>query len=380
MNFQTYKKSLIYSFSKIDHFTKVASFDLDNTIITTKSGKKFPIDKNDWKFFNQYVKEVLYDYYNQCYKIVIFTNQLGIKKGKIKKEDFLDKIANIQKELNIEFDILISIADDYYRKPMTGMWDFFLEHYQKEQKGQTINYKKSFYCGDAAGRKGDFDMTDIQFAHNIGLPFEIPENIFKPESKSKIKYETKADDYYGLDLKKLIKTRTSIDIKPHKKQEMIIMVGRQGSGKTEFSKELSKKLKDYVHINQDICKTKAKCYKMTEDSLKQGKNVIIDSTNPDKKTRAEYIKIGKKYNTHIRVFIMDIPELLAKHLNNYRVQVSKGEVDRIPEVAYRIFNKKYEEPSKDEGIDEIEKVPFNFRIMGDKEKDKEKMFLYHYRL
>ena len=38
---------------------KAVLFDMDGTIITTKSGKKFPIDENDWKFYNGVVKRKL---------------------------------------------------------------------------------------------------------------------------------------------------------------------------------------------------------------------------------------------------------------------------------------------------------------------------------
>ena len=66
------------------------------------------------------------------------------------------------------------------------------------------------------------------------------------------------------------------------------MVGPPGSGKTEFVKKyiLSHEHEhEYVHINQDILKTKKKCLQITEDALTKNKSVVIDNTNPDVETR-----------------------------------------------------------------------------------------------
>ena len=374
------KNTVIYSLSSHqDTFNKVAAFDLDSTIITTKSGKTFPIDKDDWVFWNDNVKNVLYECYNNCYKIVVFTNQrylLNPTKGKINEQDFFDKIRNIQKELNIDFDIFISTADDNYRKPMTGMWQLFLELTKIK-----VDYKHSFYCGDAAGRekgwmkgkKKDFSNADINFAHNIGIKFEIPENIFKLVGEKDVEYQSKSIYHTDLDLDKLRKSKYHLKVDPSKKSEMIMVIGRQGSGKSVFSREILEcpTFSNYEYINRDVCKTQASCLKKVNIAIKSGKSVWIDNTHPDRKSREDYIKIAKKNDLHVTVYMMDVPELLSKHLNHMRVMKSSGKVDKIPEVAYRVYNKRYQAPNLDEGIDKIISVPFSY-------KGKNEYFMYHY--
>ena len=69
---------------------------------------------------------------------------------------------------------LAATLTDRYRKPATGAWEYFLKKFTKDGK---VDMKKSFYCGDAAGRpkegdrKKDFTDTDRKFAINVGLPF-----------------------------------------------------------------------------------------------------------------------------------------------------------------------------------------------------------------
>jgi len=375
MNFEYLDDKMIYSLSKNDTFTKIASFDLDGTLIKTKSGKVFAKDKDDWQFLNDNVVKVLYKYYNEHYKIVIFTNQLGINKGHQSKDDFLYKIAQIHKQLKLDFDIFISLKDDYYRKPMTGMWDFFVENYSEK-----IDIKNSFYCGDNAGReknwikgfKKDKNSVDLQFAYNIGLKFEIPENIFSTKD-TQYKYHSIDFNYLGLDLKSLLKNKKDKKYKfiPVKKdsQEVIIMVGYPASGKSELAKHIAKDNINYVIITD---KEKNSIKKL----LKDGKNVVVDGTHPSKKSRDELINIvedyNKKYNKNvlIRIIHIDIPINLARHLNNYRVQISKGKIEKIPDVAYRVYDKKFDKLNENNvKIEKIEFMPLNID---------NKMFLYHY--
>jgi len=51
---------------------------MDDTIITRKSGAKFPKDAHDWVLLFDKVTPTIKKLHEDGYKIVIFTNQLGI--------------------------------------------------------------------------------------------------------------------------------------------------------------------------------------------------------------------------------------------------------------------------------------------------------------
>ena len=54
-----------------------------------------PIDADDWIILNDKVVPIIRYYYNIGFKIVIFSNQGGIEKGKAKESDIKTKIQNI---------------------------------------------------------------------------------------------------------------------------------------------------------------------------------------------------------------------------------------------------------------------------------------------
>ncbi len=57
---------------------QVAAFDLDGTLIRTKSGKKFPLSTADWTWWHPCVPEKLRALHRDGFRLVIFTNQGGI--------------------------------------------------------------------------------------------------------------------------------------------------------------------------------------------------------------------------------------------------------------------------------------------------------------
>jgi bifunctional polynucleotide phosphatase/kinase len=62
-------------------------------------------------------------------------------------------------------------------------------------------------------------------------------------------------------------------------QEMVLLVGQPCAGKTTFAKRQFVS-KGYVHVNRDTLGTMTKCLKVTEEAIKEGKSVVVDSTNP----------------------------------------------------------------------------------------------------
>jgi bifunctional polynucleotide phosphatase/kinase len=316
---------------------KIASFDLDDTLIKTKSKKKFATGKSDWEWaFGDIVPDKLKELFNDGYSIIIISNQAGIGDGKKVGDDWIEKVNDIIKELGVEIKVFCSVSKNKYRKP--------LPNFKKEFFSEKIS-KKSFYCGDAVGRDGDFADTDYKFAVNCGLLFYTPEHLFLEEENvlPKIKY--------CVDFSKNIENNKNLNLGLEQKyKEMIIMVGFPGSGKSYISNEIKNKF-GYEIINQDTLKTKAKCIKEAEKQMKNKKCIIIDSTNPGKEKRKEWIDLAKNNGYSVRVILMKTTIEQSKHNNIYRAIMNK--VEQVPDIVYNMYKSKYEKPELNEGIDEI---------------------------
>lgn len=334
-------ESLYYSIDVNNSKSDVACFDLDYTLIKPKSNRKFPKDENDWIFlFGKITKNKLIEI-SKSHRIVIFTNQKGISMGKITIKELQNKLTNIFVNLDIDADVLVSTKNDFYRKPLTGMWDFY-----KKTRINKISKKISFYVGDAAGRvfseklsnskfKQDHTSDDKFFAYNIKLNFFTPEEFFNVSTEEYI-------------IKKIdLENQSSGQIHINTDKNLIIFVGAPASGKTKLYNE---KFSDYEHINMDTLKTKDKCLKSTETAMKYKKNIVIDNTNPNFETRKLYLDLAKKYEYNRYIINFKANRKINRYYNYYRVQKSKGTINIIPDIVYNIYYNKYEEPSSNEGI------------------------------
>lgn len=327
--------------------SKIASFDLDDTVVKVKSGKKFAENENDWVLLNSQVKPKLEELVKQDYCVIIISNQKGIST----KDDevmWKAKLNNINKELKIPLKVFASTNDDIYRKPILGFWDII----QKELVKEGIKYDQAstFYCGDACGRNGDHSDTDYKFALNANIKFYTPEELYLNDMSMAIKYRKPVHPVFQIDINSKFKALS--EFKPS--SEMVILVGVQGSGKSTYCATM---LPNHTKINMDTLKTKAKCIKECEKVMLTKRNIVIDNTNPSVDARKVYIDLAKKHKYTVKCVVIECPEDLAKHNAGYRMYVSQGKSAHIPTICYRLYKKNYVEPKLTEGIDEIVKSP-----------------------
>lgn len=341
----TWKKTNDYLYGTTDNFKftkKLALFDLDDTLVVPTSKHKFSINENDWKWAYDSVSKKLRQLIDNDYSIIIVSNQAGIEKGHTNSDIWMSKVDNICNNLGIEMRFFCSTGHNKFRKPFPT---FFHELIPRKVISN-LDFDFTFFCGDCAGRKKDRTDTDYKFALNCLINFKTPEEVFEGKTcvLPKIDYPKlpEIDNNENI-LKNFIPINN----------EIIIMIGCQGSGKSFISNQIKNKF-GYVVVNQDILKTKKKCFSLVNELISKKKNIIIDSTNPDKQSRKVWIDIANKNKYNIRAILMTTDNGVANHNNHYRHLVTGCKI--VPKVAYNIFKSKYQEPKKSEGFSDIIKI------------------------
>ena len=315
------------------------AFDFDDTLVDLKT--KNILDN---------VLNTLTKLYNTGYRLVIFSNQMGISKKKTTHKEIRDIFMKFRKHINIPIHIFYSIDTDIYRKPNIGMYNLFTELYNNNIK---------YYCGDAAGRKKDFSASDLYFANNSGLEFKTPEEVFYNKipkyladrdtpklelykkdiwKDGKLDNPRKLFNIYNIEKYKLCpKLDTS-------KKILVIIIGPPGVGKSSLSKVLSEKYNlkiinndSYVNIKQT--KIMFDKYKKEEDT----NGIIIDNCNSKKTTRDFWINRLNDTTWNIFYIYFQIDKSISIHLTKYRT--FNGYIN-IPLIAIHKYYKDLEIPTE----------------------------------
>eukprot|EP00057_Strongylocentrotus_purpuratus_P019174 XP_011673648.1 PREDICTED: bifunctional polynucleotide phosphatase/kinase isoform X1 [Strongylocentrotus purpuratus] len=366
-------KLLVYKSVGVKAGSKVAGFDMDGTLITTSSGKVFAQNADDWKIIFSEVPGKLKKLHEGGYKIVIFTNQLGISKGKLSVKDFRRKLCNVQKKLGVPVQAFAATSGGVYRKPMTGMWEYFQS---KGNDGITVDIKASIYVGDAAGRpadwtpkrKKDFSMSDRLFALNVGIPFKTPEEFFLGYKPAKFNMPAFDPTTVSTSTPLFHPPSTAL---PASVQEVVILVGFPASGKSTFVKNHVLPHK-YVHVNRDTMGSWQKCVAACSSALCKGQSVVIDNTNADVDSRKRYVDCAKKANVQCRCFSFTTTFDHARHNEKFRQLTPAGKNHAsIADMIFYTFRKNFVAPKKEEGYSEVVQVNF---LPTFNNKDEEKLY------
>ncbi|KAK0159599.1 hypothetical protein PV327_010695 [Microctonus hyperodae] len=364
---------MIFTSNKIESRNKIASYDMDGTLITTQSGKVFPKDYNDWKILFPNIPGALKKYHNEGFKIVIFTNQGALGSGKSKPSEFKRKIERIIGKLQVPVQVFIATGRDRYRKPMIGMWETLIN---KFNDNIIVDKNESFYVGDAAGRpkdwqlkaKKDHSMVDRLFALNLHLKFQTPEEHFLGQKPAKYNLPSFNPKNLRTDIDLFDPSDTNID---GKCQEIIILVGGPGSGKSNVALN---HLKNYVHINRDTLGSWQKCISSMKKALDDGKCVVIDNTNPDVASRKRFLDVANIHNVPARCFIMNTSLDNAKHNNRFRELTDSSHMV-VSDIIINSYIKNYVEPSVTEGFKDIVRVNFIPKFTSDELRQLYEMYL-----
>lgn len=343
-------KLVIYTTGGVKSSNKIAAYDMDGTIITPKSGRVFPKDTFDWEILFPEIPKKLKTLHGEDYKICFFTNQSGIAKGKIKLDDFKNKVKAITSRLQVPIQVFIAIGDGFHRKPVPGMWQHLVDEKNDDIE---IDKTQSFYVGDAAGRpeagnkKKDHSLADRLFALNVGIPFHTPEEHFLKKSAASWN-KPEFDPREKLNLP-LFDPPTTVN---SKNQDVVIMVGLPGSGKSHFVKT---NMKGYEVLNADTLGSVAACLKKSEELLKFGRSCVIDNTNVDLESRKRFLSLFKSKGYKCKCFLMNTSLGQIKHNLAFR-QLTDPKHSKINPMVLNTMKKKFTSPSLDEGFDEIVKV------------------------
>lgn len=354
-NKQTKKKNTV---------VKIAGFDFDGTIVSTASGRAFPLNNDDWTLFHSSVPSVLINLIASGYLVVFFTNQGGVSIGKNTLDGLKEKFLNVAKEIGTEdLIVLAALEVDMFRKPATGMWEFLKS---KFLSGVEVDMKESFFVGDAAGRrdfmplgkkktKNDHSCDDRKFALNVGISFKTPDEFFLGKAPHK-NWILKSFDAKGMKtvFEEKMKNRPAIESYLSKKQEVVVFCGYPASSKTTFRDKVFV-TNGYEYVNQDELKKKEMCVKRAKEFISKGKSVVIDNTNPSSETRKLYVELARDFGVSIRCFYFNVSMELARHLNKLRL-LKTGK--KVPAIAFNSFKKHFEMPTKGEGFEDVLEVDF----------------------
>jgi predicted kinase len=131
--------------------------------------------------------------------------------------------------------------------------------------------------------------------------------------------------------------------------ELAILIGVPGSGKSSYQRA---KLSGHVLVSKDLMPNvrdrAARQLRLIEQALRQGRDVVVDNTNPSRAARAPLVEIARRHGARVVAYYFPVDIATAIVRNEQR----EGRA-RVPKVAIFTARKRLEPPATDEGFDDI---------------------------
>jgi bifunctional polynucleotide phosphatase/kinase len=280
-------------------------FDLDGTLTANPNGN--PYKCNDIVFFGD-IKKMVRQLEDTGAVVAIISNQSDWSNYGGAKEKF----KKLETELPSVIQMVATGKGSSFRKPYNRIYNALLQILGTTHK----DLKEVYFVGDAAGKDHPFPAyrwadSDKKFAETIGAVFKTPDQVIPK----------------------------CILPAPAEHQELIIMVGNPGSGKSTTSRYYEPM--GYEVINQDTLGTRAKVLSALKKAWAEGKSCIIDSTNPSFEKRIEYIGVCRQITPTVRCRIFwHIRD--GRPFNDIRMPEH-----RVGAIVYNIYTKHFVRPDLD---------------------------------
>lgn len=144
--------------------------------------------------------------------------------------------------------------------------------------------------------------------------------------------------------------------------KLIMLIGIQGSGKTTYSKELSKEYNAEVVSTDKVRQTYPgivesevfpTVYKLCAEKLKEGNNVILDATHITPKVRKRTFDALDQYEVEYEKIAVYLDTPVEECVRRVDIRNKNPEELFIPLEVIESYGKNLIVPTKEEGFSEI---------------------------
>jgi DNA 3'-phosphatase len=357
---------LIRRISKDDPRTKVAAFDLEDTLMLRRMPPgQWPSQLHHYELWNAGVIQKLRDLYDhQGYKLLVVSNQGGVQRAHTGKKATLIKtvIDWLAHEIGGDRDrplyavmstrSIKKAGEGSFHKPTPKMWQVAI---QMLNKGTEFSLNDSFFVGDSADPSDDQGGVDRRFAENVGtlkgsdgdggggggtLKFYTPDDYFGPSDSSRRQAGAQQQRQLEAPPPPLAHEARAALLGGYLQGPiLVILCGIQGSGKSTFCERLLSNTTTttttnnghWIHLSQDTISNgkpgkREKVEAQAKAALEDGHSVAIDRTHLNPAQRNHFIEVAKAAQVPVHVVVLNPPTEVATERVRVRTN-HPGKVD-----------------------------------------------------